>query len=91
MQAFQRDLEEFERLNAQVLGVSDDSMETHRKFAKENRISFPLIADEDGKIAKRYHGGRVTYIIDKKGIIRFVQKGVPDNDLLLRELEKLSP
>ena len=89
MQAFQRDLEEFESLNAQVLGVSRDSMKTHEKFARENNLSFPLIADEDGRIAKLYPGGRVTYIIDKEGIVRFVQKGIPDNDLLLRELTKL--
>lgn len=90
MQAFQRDLKEFESLNAQVLGVSVDSLKTHGKFAKENGISFPLIADEDGKIAKLYPGGRVTYIIDREGVVRFVQKGVPDNDVLLRELKKLS-
>ena len=89
MQAFQRDLEEFESLNAQVLGVSTDSLKTHGKFAGEHGLSFPLIADEDGKVARLYPGGRVTYIIDKEGIVRFVQKGVPDNDLLLRELKKL--
>jgi peroxiredoxin Q/BCP len=89
MQAFQRDLEEFESLDAQVLGVSQDSMKTHEKFARENGFSFPLIADMDGNIAKLYPGGRVTYIIDKEGIVRFVQKGLPDNDLLLLELKKL--
>ena len=89
MQAFQRDIEEFESLDAQVLGVSQDSEKTHEKFARENSLSFPLIADEDGSIAKLYPGGRVTYIIDKEGIVRFVQKGLPDNDLLLRELTKL--
>ncbi|MGB3097151.1 MAG: redoxin domain-containing protein [Candidatus Deferrimicrobiaceae bacterium] len=89
MQAFQRDLEEFESLDAQVLGVSQDSVKTHEKFARENGFSFPLIDDEDGSIAKLYPGGRVTYIIDKEGIVRFAQKGLPDNDLLLRELTKL--
>jgi peroxiredoxin Q/BCP len=89
MQAFQRDLEEFESLNAQVLGVSTDSLKTHEKFAREQGLSFPLVSDEDGKIAELYPGGRVTYIIDKEGVVRFVQKGLPDNDLLLRELTKL--
>jgi len=89
MQAFQRDLEKFESLNAQVLGVSRDSMKAHEKFARENGLSFPLIADGDESIAKLYPGGRVTYIIDKEGIVRFVQEGVPDNDLLLRELKRL--
>ncbi len=89
MQAFQRNLKEFESLNAQVLGVSDDSVKTHETFAKENGISFPLVSDEGGRIAALYPGGRVTYIIDKEGIIRFVQKGVPDNGILLRELGKL--
>lgn len=89
MQAFQRDLEDFEGLNAQVLGVSSDSVETHGKFAAENGLKFPLIADGKGEVARLYPGGRVAYIIDKTGTIRFVLKGVPDNKVLLSELRKI--
>ena len=87
--AFQRDLEEFEKLDGQIIGVSTDSMDTHRKFADENGIDFPLISDEDKTIKKRYGWGRITYLIDKSGVIRFLQKGVPKIQDFLNELKQL--
>lgn len=89
MQAFQRDLFRFEGLNAQVLGVSPDSPATHDEFRVKYGISFPLISDEKGALQRQYAPGRVSFIIDRAGVVRFIQKGVPDNALLLRELEKL--
>ncbi len=89
MQAFQRDLDKFEKLNAQVLGVSPDSIATHEEFSTKNGLQYPLVADESGEVRKQYAPGRVTYIIDKEGVIRFIQPGVPDNGVLLTELEKL--
>ncbi len=89
MQAFQRDLEKFEKLGAQVLGVSPDSIETHMKFSKQYNFRFPLISDEKKTIKKLYGTERITYLIDNKGIIRYIQKGVPNNDDFLHELEKL--
>jgi len=59
------------------------------KFARQNKISFPLLADERREIRQLFGGGRITYIVDRDGIIRFVQKGIPDNKVLLKELEKL--
>jgi peroxiredoxin Q/BCP len=88
MQAFQRDLPRFEKLNAQVLGISGDDLQTHREFSEKFDISFPLIAD-DGALKDDYGKERITYIIDQSGIIRFIQEGVPDNEVLLKELKKL--
>jgi len=89
MQAFQADLNRFERLNAQVLGVSPDDVETHKKFSASLGLRFPLVYDKDGAIQQRYAPGRITYLIDRNGIIRFVQEGMPKNEDFLRELEKL--
>jgi len=88
MQAFQNDIDRFEKLNAQVLGVSSDSLETHQAFAESLNLSFPLIAD-DGEIRKLYGGGRITYVIDQSGIIRYLHKGMPENDQLLEVIENL--
>lgn len=88
MQAFQRDLPRFEKLNAQVLGISTDDLQTHKKFSGQYHLTFPLIAD-DGSIKEEYGKDRLTYIIDKSGIIRFIQQGVPDNEELLKELKEL--
>ena len=64
-------------------------METHKKFAAEKDIAFPLISDEDRTIKKQYGRGRVTYLIDKNGVVRFVQKGVPKNREFLDQLKQL--
>ncbi|HZC04781.1 MAG TPA: peroxiredoxin [Ktedonobacterales bacterium] len=67
-------------LNAEVLGVSSDSQESHQGFASQYRLPFPLLSDEGGAVRKRYGvpqtlgliPGRVTYVIDKQGIIRHI-------------------
>ena len=88
MQAFQNDFERFEKLSAQVLGVSKDSLETHQAFTKELSLQFPLLVD-DGTIRKLYGSGRITYVIDQSGKVRYVYKGMPDNDTLLQEIAKV--
>lgn len=61
-------------------------METLEKFVREENISFPLVADTEKDIKKKYGRGRITYLIDKQGIIRYIQKGVPDNDTFIEQL-----
>ena len=68
----------FTNLGAEVLGVSSDSLESHKSFATHHGLPFLLLSDEEGKVRKLYGvpstmgilPGRVTYIIDKKGVIR---------------------
>jgi peroxiredoxin Q/BCP len=88
MKAFQNNIERFEKLGAQVLGVSADSLETHNDFVEKLGLNFSLLVDE-GAIRKIYGSGRLTYLIDQSGIIRYVHKGMPDNDKLLLEVGKL--
>ena len=64
-------------------------MDTHKKFTKEHSITFPLIVDPKRAIRNRYAPGRITYLIDKQGIIRYVQEGVPVNKDFLKALKKL--
>lgn len=90
MKAFQNDIERFEKLNAQVLGISADSLETHEAFAKQLKLSFPLVVD-DGTICGIYGSGRITHLVDQQGIIRYVHKGMPDNEELLQAVERLKP
>jgi len=88
MKAFQNDIERFEKLGAQVLGVSADSLETHNDFVEKLGLNFSLLVD-DGSLRKIYGSGRLTYLIDQSGIIRYVHKGMPDNDRLLQEIGNL--
>ena len=62
-------------------------METLEQFVKEENISFPLVADTQKDIKRKYGSGRITYLIDRQGIIRFVQKGVPENDEFMQQLK----
>jgi peroxiredoxin Q/BCP len=64
---------------AQVVGVSTDSVESHREFADSHRIQFPLLADTDGRVCAHFGVGshlgmaeRVTYLIDTQGVVRRV-------------------
>ena len=88
MKAFQSDLADFAKLDAQVLGVSADTLETHHEFAEELDLGFPLLAD-DGSISAHYGSGRVTYLIDRNAVIRMICEGMPDNAALASEINKL--
>jgi len=64
-------------------------MKTLEQFVKEEQISFPLVTDSQKDIKRNYGSGRITYLIDKQGIIRFIQKGVPDNDAFIKQLKMI--
>lgn len=76
--AFRDSYEQFLDAGADVIGVSSDSAESHRAFASEHKLAFPLISDADGALRKTFGvpktlgvlPGRVTYVIDQAGIIR---------------------
>ena len=78
--AFKDYFEEFEKLDAEVIGISSDSVESHRSFAAKHDLSFALLSDEGGNIRRLYavpktfglFPGRVTYVIDKEGVMRHV-------------------
>jgi len=44
--------------NATIVGISPDSIESHKKFLKENSLNFPLLSDPDNKLAQRLGVGR---------------------------------
>ena len=78
--AFRDAYEDFVEADAVVIGVSGDSADRHQSFAANHRLPFVLVSDTDAR-ARRAFGvpksmgllpGRVTYVIDKEGIIRHV-------------------
>jgi thioredoxin-dependent peroxiredoxin len=77
--AFRDTYKVFKDAGAEVIGVSSDSVESHRQFAKEHQLPFSLMSDADGMVRKRYGvptafglPGRVTYIIDRQGTVRHI-------------------
>ena len=70
----------FQEAGAEVIGVSDDSPGSHQKFATKYQLPFTLVSDT-GKQLRKLYGvpstlgllpGRVTYVIDKSGVVRHI-------------------
>jgi len=82
--SFRDNLPKFGGLNAEVLGVSKDSLGSHKKFIDKYSLNFTLLSDEDLKVHKLYdtwklkknygktYWGteRTTFVIDEKGKIK---------------------
>jgi peroxiredoxin Q/BCP len=101
--SFRDSYEELTNLGAEVLGVSGQSVESHKSFATHYGLPFILLSDKDNKVRELYGvpstmgiiPGRVTYIIDKKGVVRHIfssqtqaERHVEEAKRTLKELEK---
>jgi len=83
---FQRDLAQYEKAGAVILGVSVDTSESHKNFCAKEGLNFKLLADTETKVSaaygslKDYNGNKLsarnTFIIDPKGNIAKVFPGV---------------
>ncbi len=88
--SFSDDLPKFSKIDAVILGVSPDSVISHKKFSEKYKLKFDLLADEEKKIVEMYgvwkeksmYGRkyigveRTTFIIDEKGKIKKIFKKV---------------
>lgn len=78
--AFRDSYEQFKQAGAEVIGVSSDSADSHQKFASKYSLPFTLLSDRDKALRKLYGvpstlgllPGRVTYVIDKQGVVRHI-------------------
>jgi peroxiredoxin Q/BCP len=83
-------VEQFEKENTIILGVSKDSVESHQRFKKSNNLTFTLLSDTEGRALNAYgvwkkkslYGKtfmgieRSTFLIDEKGIVQKVYRKV---------------
>jgi peroxiredoxin Q/BCP len=82
---FQRDLAQYDKQKAVILGVSVDSVDSHQQFCTKESLSFKLLSDESHAVVARYGSmgpavaARNTFLIDPKGIIRKVYVKVSPN------------
>jgi peroxiredoxin Q/BCP len=101
--SFRDSYQQLADLGAEVLGVSGQGVDSHKSFATHYGLPFILLADEGNKVRRLYGvqqsmglmAGRVTYIIDKKGVVRHIfrsqtqaQRHVEEAKLTLEILEK---
>ncbi len=79
--SFQDQFEVFKEADAVIIGISGQSVKSHKEFALKHRLSFTLLSDEGNKVRKQFGvptnllgllPGRVTYIADKTGKVIYV-------------------
>ena len=86
--SFRDNYEVFQEAGAEVIGISTDSTDSHQQFATKYSLPFVLLSDEKGTVqnlygvpALEYQGltfaSRVTFVIDKKGIVRSIFAELP--------------
>ena len=77
---FRDTYEVFRQSDAEILGIRSDSTASHATFADQHGLPFTLLSDPGGLIRSRYGvprlfgllPGRVTYVIDREGVVRHV-------------------
>ena len=80
---FQRDMDQYRKLNAQIVGVSVDPVEKNASFCSSENLDFFMLSDQGGKVSKAYgsalsipgfgtFSNRQTYLIDPKGDLRWI-------------------
>jgi peroxiredoxin Q/BCP len=79
---FQRDIAQYDKLNAVVVGVSGQDPESHQKFCVKEGLSFKLLADTNHQVSERYDSlsnllvakmsKRHTFLVDPSGVVRKV-------------------
>jgi len=105
MPSYEAEMADFERYDAQVVGISVDSVPSHVAFAKSigGIQQYPLLADfhPKGDVSRKYgvyieekgHCERAIVLVDKEGIVRYVDVHnigeAPDNAQLLEVLREL--
>lgn len=96
--SFRDQYEDFKTLDAEVIGVSSDSVKSHQKFASRYQLPFVLLSDSDKKLRKLFGvpndllgllPGRVTYVIDMNGIIQLVFNSMSGKIHIKKALEIL--
>lgn len=79
--SFRDQYEVFQEAGADVIGISFDSPDKHKRFAEKHRLPFTLLSDQKKEVLKAFGAptlffglvaGRITYVVDAEGIIRHV-------------------
>ena len=80
--SFRDSITTFDALATLVIGVSPDSVESNKKFIKHHKLEFSLLSDEQKEMSRRFgvlEGDKIirsTFLIDSRGIIRWIEKPV---------------
>lgn len=83
LNAYNDDLGRFAELDAQVLGISAQGIESHERFAAAHGFAFPLLSDPDKAVAAAYgtlgpigFPRRSVFIVDAGGVVRYTHRAI---------------
>lgn len=102
LNAYNDELDQFAELDAQVVGISAQDVDSHESFSGKHGFDFPLLADTDKDVAGRYgtlgplgFPRRSVIIIDSDGVVRYAHRAIAGLtfrpvDELVAELKKIT-
>ncbi len=100
--SFRDSLPLLEEIHCRVIGISPDNAASHKSFIEEHDLNFPLLCDENMEICKKFDVihpkgekkeikvERSTFLIDREGIIRWIERPVNVVGHVERVLENLT-
>lgn len=96
--SFRDSYEDFKDLGAEVIGISSDSIGSHKRFAQRHRLTFILLADTKKKVQRLFklpkllfglYTKRITFVIDKEGKVVYVHDSLLATSHIKKALKAL--
>lgn len=83
LNSYSDELDQFDALDAQVLGISAQGVASHESFSDKHGFRFPLLADTDKEVAGAYgilgplgFPRRSVFVIDREGVVRYAHRAI---------------
>jgi peroxiredoxin Q/BCP len=93
--SFRDQYESFKEANAKVIGISGQSVESHKEFAEKYKLPFTLLSDKDNSVRKLFGvrtgpiPGRVTFVVDKTGTVVYTFESLMDANKHVEEAMRI--
>jgi len=96
--SFRDHYEDFLQLGAEVIGISSDGLKSHQKFAARHKLPFILLSDSKKKVQRLFklpkilfdlYTKRITFVIDKEGLVSYVHSSLMPDTHIKKALQQL--
>ena len=96
--SFRDHYEDFLELGAEVIGISSDGVKSHQKFADRHKLPFILLSDSKKKVQRLFklpkilfglYTKRITFVIDKEGVVSYVHSSLMPDSHIRKALQQL--
>ena len=96
--SFRDHYEDFLQLGAEVIGISSEGVKSHQKFAARHKLPFILLSDSKKKVQRLFklpkilfglYTKRITFVIDKEGLVSYVHSSLMPDTNIKKALQQL--